>query len=88
MPAALTYGFTGGFYVGAGLLFTAAVVVFMIRVRADAVKEDDEAPVHMGSAVAVAVARASASVRVGSRRSRLHLLVGGPATGQQMESSV
>ncbi|MEZ5185065.1 MAG: MFS transporter [Candidatus Nanopelagicales bacterium] len=49
MPAALTHGFTRGFYAGAGLLFTAAVVVFfMIRIGADAVKEDDETPVHMG----------------------------------------
>jgi hypothetical protein len=35
MPAALTEGFTRGFYVGAGLLLTAAVVVFfMIRIGA------------------------------------------------------
>jgi hypothetical protein len=49
MPEALTHGFTRGFYVGAALLFAAAVVVFfMIRIGADAVKEDDEAPVHIG----------------------------------------
>ena len=34
-----------GFYVGAGLLLAAAVVVFfMIRIGKDAVKEDDETP--------------------------------------------
>ena len=49
MPAALTEGFTHGFYVGAGLLLTAAVVVFfMIRVGADAAAEEDEVPVHVG----------------------------------------
>lgn len=49
LPAALTHGFTRGFYVGAGLLFAAAVVVFfMIRIGPDAVKEEDEAPVHLG----------------------------------------
>jgi EmrB/QacA subfamily drug resistance transporter len=50
MPAALTEGFTRGFYVGAGLLLTAAVVVFfMIRIGADAAAEEDEAaPVHIG----------------------------------------
>jgi len=50
MPAALTEGFTRGFYVGAGLLLVAAVVVFfMIRIGADAAEEDDEAaPVHIG----------------------------------------
>jgi len=49
MPAALTEGFTHGFYVGAALLLTAAVVVFfMIRVGADAAAEEDEAPVHIG----------------------------------------
>ena len=50
MPAALTEGFTRGFYVGAGLLLTAAVVVFfMIRIGADAAADEDEAaPVHIG----------------------------------------
>ncbi len=46
MPDALTYGFTRGFYVGAGLLLTAAAVVFfMIRIGRDAVAEKDEPPV-------------------------------------------
>ena len=49
MPAALTHGFTHGFYVGAGLLASAAVVVFfMIRIGADAVDEEDEPVAHMG----------------------------------------
>jgi len=46
MAAAMTHGFTYGFYVGAALLIAAAVVVFfMIRIGADAVDEQDEAPV-------------------------------------------
>lgn len=49
MPAALTHGFTHGFYVGAGLLAAAAVVVFfMIRIGPDAVDEQDEPVAHMG----------------------------------------
>jgi EmrB/QacA subfamily drug resistance transporter len=49
MPAALTHGFTYGFYVGAGLLASAAVVVFfMIRIGPDAVDEQDEPVAHMG----------------------------------------
>jgi len=50
MPAALTEGFTRGFYVGAALLLTAAVVVFfMIRIGADAAADEEEgAPVHIG----------------------------------------
>ena len=47
MPEALN-GFTRG-YVGAALLFAAAVVVFfMIRIGADAVKETTRHPVHIG----------------------------------------
>jgi EmrB/QacA subfamily drug resistance transporter len=49
MPAALTHGFTQGFYVGAGLMASAAVVVFfMIRIGPDAVDEQDEPVAHMG----------------------------------------
>jgi EmrB/QacA subfamily drug resistance transporter len=49
MPSALTHGFTYGFYVGAGLLLTAAIVVFfMIRIGADAVDEQDEPVAHVG----------------------------------------
>ncbi|HQR80884.1 MAG TPA: MFS transporter, partial [Actinomycetota bacterium] len=51
MPEALTQGFTRGFYVGAGLLLTAAVVVLlMVRIGASAAAEEDEASasVHIG----------------------------------------
>lgn len=49
MPEALTEGFTRGFYVGAGLLVTAAVVVFlMVRIGSSAAAEEDEVPVHLG----------------------------------------
>jgi len=49
MPDALTAGFTRGFYVGAALMLTAAVVVFfMVRIGADAASEQDEAPAHLG----------------------------------------
>ena len=61
MPAALTEGFTRGFYVGAALLLTAAVVVFfMIRIGADAAQDEDEAaPVHLGMSLAPGVLFAS-----------------------------
>jgi EmrB/QacA subfamily drug resistance transporter len=40
VPAALTHGYTTGFYVGAGLLITAAVIVFsLIKIGPEALKE-------------------------------------------------
>jgi EmrB/QacA subfamily drug resistance transporter len=51
MPAALTYGYTRGFYVGAALLAGAAVVVLvLIRIGPAAVQDDEDEgpPVHFG----------------------------------------
>jgi len=45
MAEALTYGYTRAFYLGAGLLFIAAIVVaVMIRVGPEAAAEDDALP--------------------------------------------
>ncbi len=51
LPAALTHGYTQGFYLGAALLIGAAVVVLLlIRIGPDAVRDDDSGvgPAHMG----------------------------------------
>jgi len=51
MPAALTHGYSQGFYVGAALLAGAAVVVLLLIRIGPAAAEDDEdegAPIHFG----------------------------------------
>jgi EmrB/QacA subfamily drug resistance transporter len=49
VPAGLTHGYTRAFMVSAGFLLLAAVVVLvLIRVGKDAVREDDDTPVAIG----------------------------------------
>ncbi len=49
VPSGLTHGYTKAFVFGAGFLLLAAVVVLvLIRVGKDAVREDDEVPVAIG----------------------------------------
>jgi hypothetical protein len=49
-PAALTDGYTEAFKVGAGFLFTAAVVAFfMLKVGKEAVREEEDAPASVSN---------------------------------------